>query len=347
MDPWTIIAAFSGEASEDELRELAEWRADDPRHEREYRRLARLWLAGGEASEVPERFARPPAVEDIIERAEREPRDVPSHGGDSPVGSSLDWRRGLGQWTRRAAGIAAVLLLGLSVGLWIRNEPPMPFGPEALVTGDNEVATVTLQDQTVVRLAPSSRLTFSSDRSVREVSLTGRAYFAVARDESRPFRVRLPQGDIEVLGTRFGVQSGLDDMSVAVVEGSVRVEARGARLDLEANDVARVTSAGAPEVHRVDDPYEAIGWLGGFLAFETTPMWQVAEEFSRRFGTTLAIEDERLRNRSVTGWFADQTPTEMVMGICMVLEAECVVDGAVIRMGPTPTDGRTRAGDSI
>ena len=237
-------------------------------------------------------------------------------------------------WT--GSGMAAALVVGLAVGLWMRYDRAAPFGPEALVTGANEVATVTLQDETVVRLAPGSRLTFFRDDDVREVSLTGRAYFAVAKDPSRPFRVRLPGGDVEVLGTRFDVESRDADVQVAVVEGEVRVEAHGARLQLEANQVARVPGTGSPEVRRVEDPFEVITWLGVFLAFESTPIEQVAEEFGRRFDLQVEITDEALRGRTVTGWFADQTPAEMIAGICTVLEAECVLEEEIVRMRIAP-----------
>lgn len=329
-----IVAALTGDASEDELRELALGRARSPSNEREYRRLARLWLAAGEAAVSPGVSSRPSGAT-IIERAEREQGSLRGLDHAAPASTRTRSRRVSRTLFFAGSGMAAALVVGASVGLWVEHERSASFGPESLVTGANEVATVTLQDQTVVRLAPGSRLTFYRDDDVREVSLTGRAYFAVASDASRPFRVRLPYGDIEVLGTRFDVESRDADVQVAVVEGAVRVAAHGARLELEAKQVARVPGVGAPEVRRVDDPFEVITWLGGFLAFESTPMDQVAEEFGRRFGFRLEIEDGALRRRTLTGWFADQTPRDMIAGICTVLEATCVVERETVYMSLT------------
>jgi transmembrane sensor len=348
IDPTVIIAALTGEAAEDQLRELSLWRARSAENEHEYRRLARLWLAAGEAETVPARVAHPPAFETIIDRAGRRgERALPfSSASSAPATRSRGpGRRVSTKWLWAGSGVAATLVLGFSVSLWTRYERSAPFGPESLVTGANEVATVTLQDETVVRLAPGSRLTFFRDENTREVSLTGRAYFAVAKDPSRPFRVRLPHGEIEVLGTRFDVESRNADVQVAVVEGAVRVEAHGARLDLEAKQVARVPGVGSPDVRRVEDPYEVIGWLGGFLAFESTPMEQVAEEFSRRFDLRLDIADDALRGRTLTGWFADQTPREMLAGICTVLEARCDLERDVVRM-TLAAPAQVAAGDS-
>jgi transmembrane sensor len=233
-------------------------------------------------------------------------------------------------------------VVGFGLGRWISTTPPEPFGLEALMTDPTEVVTVTLADQTVVRLGPESTLRFPRSDGAREVALVGRAFFTVASDPARPFRVRLPSGDIEVLGTRFDVQSRDQNLEVAVVEGQVRVQAHGARLDLEANEVARVPREGVPEVLRVEDPYEFIDWLGRFLAFESTPVGEVASEFERRFGLRIEVADE-LRGRTLTGWFADQSPDEMLGGVCTVLEARCSFEDAVVRMragSVEPQNGR-------
>jgi transmembrane sensor len=221
-------------------------------------------------------------------------------------------------------------------GWWPRQHSVWTsFGPEALVTGADEVATVTLQDRTVVRLAPDSRLTFGGG-AVRQVSLTGRAYFAVAADPRHPFTVRLPSGEIEVKGTRFDVESRGPDVRIAVVEGAVQVRAYGKSLELQANDVGLVGGPGTQEVRRVDDPFEVIGWLQDFLAFESTPLVGVVEEFRLRFGVRVEVLDEALWSRTLTGWFANQTPRQVIEAACTVLEAQCDVGTEVVTMRLRP-----------
>jgi ferric-dicitrate binding protein FerR (iron transport regulator) len=338
IDPAMIIAALTGRASEEELGALAAWRARSRANDEEYRSLARLWLAAGDVRGVPPDGAPPvPDAGVILARAERariEGRPAPARA------ATHTGRARLGAWA--AAGLAASLVVGFGLGRWISTTPPEPFGLEALMTDPTEVVTVTLADQTVVRLGPESTLRFPRSDGAREVALVGRAFFTVASDPARPFRVRLPSGDIEVLGTRFDVQSRDQNLEVAVVEGQVRVQAHGARLDLEANEVARVPREGVPEVLRVEDPYEFIDWLGRFLAFESTPVGEVASEFERRFGIRIEVADE-LRGRTLTGWFADQAPTEMLGGVCTVLEARCSFEDAVVRMragSVEPQNGR-------
>lgn len=341
IDPTVIISALNGRASDEELRELAVWRMRSRANEEEYRTLARLWLAAGDVRGTPPAAAPPvPDARELVERAgqgriDRLPRTVENET------SAVSWRRPFRLWF--GAGLAASLVVGIGVGQWFRATPREPFGLEALMTGPNEVATVTLEDQTVVRLAPESSLRFPGGDDSREVALVGRAFFTVAKDPERPFRVRLPSGVIEVLGTRFDVQSRDQDLQVAVVEGQVRVQAHGARLDLEANDVARVPHEGVPVVRRVEDPYQVIGWLGLFLAFESTPLAEVATEFERRFDVRVEVADGLL-GLTLTGWFADQSPDEMLRSVCTVLEARCSFEGELVLMEgsrASPSDGRS------
>src|SRR5690606_26694388 len=84
-----------------------------------------------------------------------------------------------------------------------------------------------LPDGTHVWLNAASTLTYAISGAVQErlVQLDGEAYFEVARDPNRPFRVASRGQVVEVLGTHFNVNSYLDEPLVrtTLVEGSVKV----------------------------------------------------------------------------------------------------------------------------
>ena len=60
----------------------------------------------------------------------------------------------------------------------------------------------------------------------REVSLIGEAFFKVAKNDSKPFIVKVNGADIKVLGTSFNVSCYTNDktISTTLVEGSVAVK---------------------------------------------------------------------------------------------------------------------------
>lgn len=325
-----LIAALLGEASDEELRRLRRWRDASADNEEVYQRLRRLWRRVEQLRSAAS-AGRAPRAEEIIEIAEGPTHSVLELPSPRRLRSAVRSKSSVSKRMRVAVAAALVAALGTGafVGAWLDRDL---FGPRELVTGQNEVATVTLEDQTVVRLAPGSRVTFPSERGAREVSLEGRAYFAVSRLPGRPFRVRVSDGRIEVLGTRFDVESREGSLQVAVVEGSVGMSTRGKRVDVDAGHVARSSAQDGPRVERVEDVFEVIDWLGRFLAFESTPLEKVAEEFRRRFGIRIELMDDALKDRTVTGWFADQSAYEMLAGICRAVDARCTVRNDVLRM---------------
>lgn len=91
---------------------------------------------------------------------------------------------------------------------------------------------VILEDGTKVWLNASTKLSypthFESDQ--RQVALTGEAYFEVAKDANRPFRINANGTTIEVLGTTFNVNAYHEEVATSLVEGSVKVRKEGKQI---------------------------------------------------------------------------------------------------------------------
>ncbi|MBI4539927.1 MAG: FecR domain-containing protein [Gemmatimonadetes bacterium] len=330
IEPRILIARLTGEASEEDLRLLAEWRAASAENEEYYRAFLEFWEAAGDVPAILEP-GPPPAVEEVLRSAETELAERLLASPPSVRRPAAPRRRP--RWTSWTLAAAALVVLGIGLGALVeRLRAPEGFGAEEFVTASDEVATLVLRDGSVVRLAPETRLTVGSDSRRREVALEGRAYFAVRRSDLGPFTVRTPGGEARVLGTRFDVNARGSELEVVVVDGAVEVAAAGGRVSVRANEVVRVIEGGEPVVEPVDDVFAVLAWLGQFFAFEATPIEQVAEEFRRRFDVVIEIVDPSLASRTVTGWFTAQTPEEMLAGICRAVDAECTVRGRVIRM---------------
>ncbi len=87
---------------------------------------------------------------------------------------------------------------------------------------------VELADGTNVWLNSSSSIRFPTDFSdtIREVEITGEAYFEVAHDPEQPFRVKVKDTYINVLGTHFDVMAYDNEESIntTLLEGSLKVD---------------------------------------------------------------------------------------------------------------------------
>lgn len=308
-----IERALRGDATEAELAALAAWRRASPANEREYRRAERL-IASTRALRGPLAAAPPrPSAAAIIDAAatRRAARTGP----------------GPARWAGWAVAAAAVAVLGLQLG---RPERGAGWEPAEIVTGAAELATVKLGDGTVVRLAPSSRLSIEAGRT-REVRLDGRAFFAVTRaPDGRPFRVHTSAAVANVLGTRFELATEPDGVRLMVIEGRVALDARRNTVEVGAGEQSGVRSGFASAPAPLADAEDAPAWLGRFLAFQATPLRDAAREIERLYDVRLVIEDAALADATITATFTDRTAADVLDVVCAVVNARCTAsDGEV------------------
>jgi transmembrane sensor len=322
LDREILMSAVAGQASEFERHLVRARRLSDPAYDHEFEKIQWLWSAC-ESRPLPSDAGPPPSPESIIREAE--------------VASDRA-RTGRSRSAKVAiTGAVAVAVLGIFWGELFTATRDAEFGPRVIHTEADEIVTVTLEDGTLVRLAPNTRLAFAGARD-RTVELDGRAYFAVAHREGQPFQVRLANRTITVLGTRFDVEARDGQTRVAVVEGEVRISGDRREITARADQVASGPDSGALVIQHVDDVFETVDWLGQFLAFETTPLADVADELQRRFGLHMMIADDLL-DRTVTGWFSQQTPEGIVASLCSAVGAHCTIDGQEVRMERGPMLG--------
>ena len=109
-------------------------------------------------------------------------------------------------------------------------------------------------------------VSFNTDQ--RLVKLDGEAYFEVARDEKKPFTVQTDKYNVEVLGTKFDVESYSDTESfeTALMEGSVKISSltdANESLMLTPNNKAYL-HGGKLRVMPVDD-YNPYRWREGLI----------------------------------------------------------------------------------
>jgi transmembrane sensor len=191
---------------------------------------------------------------------------------------------------------------------------------------------VTLGDGSFVRLAQGSTLREWAAEGRREVSLEGRAFFAVTRDEERPFVIRTEGGEITVLGTRFQVDAEDGQVETVVVEGLVRVSNDEGSVEVTAGSRARMKDGEEPLVEEMEDAFSLLEWQDGTLLFQATPLIDVAAEVSRHYGRPLGVQSPELGRRRVTAWFQGEPFEAVAESICIVTEAICRTEGESVTM---------------
>jgi transmembrane sensor len=316
-----IIQVLSGTASSFERERLRRWRESSQENEEYFQEMENVWNLTAPEAVVPR--SGPPPVEAIIGTT---PLPFPGTATGAK-GARLPGRRSWMRWGLLAASVAAV---GLGVQVMAPGGPSPVAVHEAAGEGS---LTLTLRDGSFVRLAEGSTLREWEVENRREVSLEGRGFFAVARDESNPFVIRAGTGEVRVLGTRFDVSTTDGRVDAVVVEGLVRVSNDEGSVEVGAGSAARMSEGEVPTVWEVDDVYSLLDWPEGTLVFQATPLAQVAEEVTRHYGRTIQIEGSDLAQRRVTAWFQGEPFAAVAESLCIVTEAVCRTDGGSVTMG--------------
>lgn len=113
------------------------------------------------------------------------------------------------QFFRVAAIFFFVLALSSLAWFISHHTSPVPETFTRVVTGNGQVSKVELPDGSVVWLNSGSGISYNNYFSAdnRKISLSGEAYFDVAKNEEIPLVVDCGELKVKVLGTRFNVNA--------------------------------------------------------------------------------------------------------------------------------------------
>lgn len=134
--------------------------------------------------------------------------------------------------------------------------------------------------------------TFDSD--TRVVKLTGEAFFQVAHDASRPFRVVTDGFEVVVLGTQFNVNANLSSPTVALVDGKVRLNSKvnNVTLELTPGQMATFDKENRSFSTSSFDAQYVIGWKEGYLVFQEASLEEVLDKLHQWYGIDISVSNK-------------------------------------------------------
>jgi ferric-dicitrate binding protein FerR (iron transport regulator) len=279
--------------------QLAEWRLTDPEHPVLEEQVRKAWeLSGGYE---PELEVDVPAAFNVLRTRVR------AHEKENTTTVRSLNNKGLNR--RSWLAIAATLLLLLSAGwfFWPALQEAGPMARLETAPGDQPLE-VALSDGSKIWLRENSSLeypeTFSGN--TRQVSLTGEAFFEVAKNPDAPFRIALPgSAEVEVLGTSFLVSAQEDtSVEVTVTSGKVALNVGNKVLLLRGGKAGTWNPAtgGIAELNYLPN---AAAWRNNTLVFDDQPLAAVVRDMEAYFNITITFANSQLPNCRFAGRFPD------------------------------------------
>ena len=206
-------------------------------------------------------------------------------------------------------------------------------------TRNGSKSNVVLPDGTVVKLNAGSKLTYDKDygNTIREVNLTGEAFFDVVKNKDKPFIIHTKKIDIKVLGTAFNVKSYPNEpvTETSLVRGSIEVTfkdrpaekvvlkpneklivadndndaspAASARMQTAKQSVEPIVQVSHLNYTKKDSTIIETAWIQNKLVFRDEPFRGLALQMERWYSVSIHFDDPVKKELQFTGVFENES----------------------------------------
>ncbi len=307
-----VAKRLSGNADPVEIKDLESMLQQFPEANSEFEKLIATWNLVGEGFE--------PEEHESASYNDRMAWQKVSQKLNRPKVVALDTK------TRQLnivwLSVAASILVMLSVGYLVFWNKENAF---TTVSGQ-EVSQINYYDGSTIRLNSDAELSFFSDSTseIRQFKQSkGAAYYAVAKNQEKPFVVSCNLAEITVLGTQFLVDIYEDSLALSVVEGRVRLKPTFSRETqvVSAGEKWVVTRSGS-SMGRIYFP-NALAWANKQLKFSNTPLDEVVKDIEQLYTVVIELEPQ-LKTCKLSGSFSKKSLEEVLDAIAETLELEVI-----------------------
>jgi transmembrane sensor len=344
---WLLIGRkMANEASTPELRELEDILKNNPELHFSLQALTELWQQSPNISltEIDE------AYRNHLSRMTTELTDHPGSIEDNSGISALFSSSKSSFISKKVMAVAAlaVALFGTVAAVFL-SVPSKGISQNKNKTASSEISTrygsrtdIVLPDGTKVWLNAGSKLTYdkSFGESIRNVILTGEAYFDVVHNAEKPFVIHTTAMDIKVLGTEFNVKSYPDENTTeaSLIRGTIEVtlkDKRAEKIIMKPNEKLVVSNENPVEFTTIIKPAKKMlkpsapifslghlnyfsadstiletSWVNNRLVFEDESFEEVATRMSRWYGVDFEFGDQDVQKMRFTGNFKNESVEE-------------------------------------
>lgn len=186
---------------------------------------------------------------------------------------------------------------------------------------------ILLPDRTIIMLnvASSIRLKISPGKPIRNIDVTGEAYFDIARNPGNPFIAEIPSsepggstGKVEVIGTQFNINTYDDSdlRKVTLLGGGLIVSTQGEQgiIGLAVGQQAQIPEKGKIKIEKHIDTANISLWRMRSLKFNEMPIQEVLKKLENWYDVKLSEETKKLKACAFTGDIIPGVNIDAVVG---------------------------------
>ena len=229
------------------------------------------------------------------------------------------------QFARIAAILIIPLILYTAYIQFFKVDQTLREATSQLLTVSSQAGTITklaLPDGSKVCLNAGSTISYPNnfDSNTRKVSLTGEAYFEVAKNKKVPMVVSAGNVNLKVYGTSFNVNAFPSEgfVIITLVEGSVSLSSPSGKFKgkneffIEPGQTITYFDDSKKLFVQNEDPFLYIAWKDGMLVFKNNTFETVLKRLSRKFNVDIELKDQTLASIPMDATFRDENINEIL-----------------------------------
>ncbi|MFH0895261.1 MAG: FecR domain-containing protein [Bacteroidota bacterium] len=311
-----IARYFSGEAREKEQAELDAWVRKSPDNLHVFEEYRQTWLLlqqtrVEEQTDVDQEWE----MMKVKLQSPSGPKTIPLY---DPEEEEREQKIHFRKIFRIAAAILVLAVSSFFAWQYLFRENIA----EHKLTASQKPLEAKLPDGSHITLNNGSTLTYPEKFTGgnRKVSLQGEAYFQVQPDKEKPFIISAGNFSVEVLGTSFYVNTGMNGDTAMVVVNTGRVavyknDKPSERIILEAGDKTIISTTVKPLEKKVNDDINYLSWKTGKIDFRNDRLDKITYTLSRIYRTQIKLTNPDLSNCRITGTYNTDMKLEAVLNV--------------------------------
>ena len=217
------------------------------------------------------------------------------------------------------AAAAVVLIAVLSIHLFMGREEAVTTYSTAYL----ETEYIVLPDSSKVWLNSATTLTYGSDFNKRdgEVTLSGEAFFDVAKNPSKPFIVRMKDAEITVKGTLFNVTAydGENGIQAALMTGQIQFRTGKDYIYLSPGEVISYNRDDRSMSKSRKDVNQYCSWLEGKLDCESITLDMLFSRLTSLYGTEINYVPVKYKDKAIRVMLDTRESMDDVLGALSVI----------------------------
>jgi transmembrane sensor len=239
-------------------------------------------------------------------------------------------------------GIAAALFIGLFIGFYINSlQPKSEPVYYSAHSPKGSVSEMILPDGTVIFLNADSRIryTMEGENGVREVFLTGEAWFDVAKNLKKDFIVHTPFYKVKVTGTQFNIKAyeGDNEVITTLEEGQVIIQSSeniklAEDIVLKPGEQAVLSKSSKEFIIRNVNTKWFTSWKDNKLIFINTSLRELVVLLERRYGVEIEVINKDILDFHFDGTIKNESIIEIMEIMKKALPIDYKITGQKIEI---------------